>query len=287
MPIKYELIQPKTILNKLEQVDDLFASRYSLNPYLGCEHGCQYCYVQTERYLPFKKKEDFFKVIKVKTNAPYLLKESLSKFKEKELICLGSFCDPYQPVEKKFNITRRILEIFLNLQFPVHILTKSDLILRDLDLFVEIYKKSFCVVSFSLVTTDPKLAMMFEPHAPSFQKRLSAMEKLAQKKIPTGVILMPIIPYISDGERCLKLIRKAKEMGAKYVLPGEMILKGNQKIRFLSLIKRYFPHLIHRYQALYRKGISPYPTYSWRAHKQISLFCKDSGISQQIPLEKL
>lgn len=285
MAIKYELIQPKIILNKLDQVDEVFASRYSLNPYRGCEYGCQYCYVQPDRYLPFKEEKDFFRVIQVKTNAPYLLKETLSKFKEKEVICLGTFCDPYQPIEQKYNITRRLLEIFSNLQFPIHILTKSDLILRDLDLLIEISKKSFCAVSFSLTTLDPKLTMIFEPHAPSFQKRLSAMKKLVQKKITTGVVLMPIIPYVTDGRESIKLIKRTKEVGAKYVLPGEMILKNSQKVRFLSLIKRYFPHLVHRYQALYRKGISPYPTYSWRVNQHISLFCKKIGISQQVPVK--
>ncbi len=287
MTIKYELIHPTTILNKLERENEIFLSRYSLNPYLGCEHGCQYCYVQADRYLPFKKEKDFFRVIKVKTNAPYLLKETLSKFEGKEIICLGTFSDPYQPVEKKYNITRRLLEIFANLEFPVHIMTKSNLILRDLDLLEEISRKTFCAVSFSLTTINPKLAMMFEPHTPSFQKRLAAMKKIAQKKITTGIILMPIIPYITDGDKCFNLIQKAKEFGAKYVIPGELILKDDQKVRFLNLIKRYYPHLVQRYQALYRKGVSPYPTYNWRISKQISTFCEKIGISQNIPIEKL
>ncbi|MCK5534594.1 radical SAM protein [bacterium] len=287
MTIKYELIQPTTILKKLEYEDEVFLSRYSLNPYLGCEHGCQYCYVQADRYLPFKKEKDFFRVVKVKTNAPYLLKETLSKFKGKEIICMGTFCDPYQPIEKKYNITRRLLEIFLDLEFPVHILTKSDLVLRDLDLLQEISKKTFCTVSFSLTTIDPKLAVMFEPHAPSFQKRLLAMKKITKKKVMTGIILMPIIPYLTDEEKSINLIQKAKEIGAKYVVPGEMILKDNQKMRFLSLIKRYYPHLVQRYQALYRKGLSPYPTYNWRISKQISAFCEKIKMPQKIPTEKI
>lgn len=284
MNIKYELVQAKGILNKLDEQDEYFLCSYTLNPYRGCSHACQYCYVQSEKYLPFKKKEEFFTKIQAKTNAPFLFQHALQKIKP-GIVCIGTSCDPYQEAERKYKLTRHILEIAEKFSCPVHIITKSDLVLRDMDILSRMKNKTFCAVSFSLILTDPYLGRIFEPNTPSPKSRLRALRKLSRAGIQAGIAFMPIIPYINDEDEARSIIKQGKESGAGYVIFGEMTLRDNQKERFLGVLKKYFPKLVHRYEALYEDRVSPSFSYTKRISEELSQVCREYGLPDHMPFE--
>ncbi|MCS4542139.1 MAG: radical SAM protein [Euryarchaeota archaeon] len=257
---------------------------YTLNPYRGCQHACQYCYVQSEKYLPFSNIEEFSKTIQVKVNAPQVLKKELSKLRDKAIVAVGSATDPYQPVEQEYRITRKVLDVLNDRNFPCHILTKSDLVLRDVDILSEISKKSWCVVSFTITTLDANLVKMLEPRAPSPERRLQAIKKLSDVGIVAGVTFMPIIPYLCDtNENLEKVVKGSAASGAKYVIAGGMTLRDNQKIRFVNLLKTNFPKLIKKYEKLYGDKISPDRAYETKIEQKVADFCKKYRVRDRVP----
>jgi len=266
---QYKLTSAKTILNKSGQDDDdIFAG--TINPYTGCEHGCVYCYVQAERYQPYKNKADFFRTIAIKQNAVSLLNEILQKGLPYGMACIGSSSDPYQPAEEKHKITRSLLETINKYGYPVHIFTKSSLVLRDLDILKEISKKSGAAVSFSIITLDPRTHVIFEPGSISPQERLKAMKELSKNGITCGLSLMPVLPYITDDEKQLEaLIKAAGEHGAQYVWSGCLTLRDKQHEKYRSVLLKDFPGLVSRYAALYKGRHSPAPAYAHRVHETI------------------
>ncbi len=281
MDVKYVEIRPKTVLNRLKGEDEIFHSRYTLNPYKGCEHGCQYCYARSEKYLPHSREEDFSQVIYVKVNAPLLLKKELPKLK-KAIIDLGSACDPYQQAEKKFGLTRKILEVIVKHNFPLNLLTKSDLVLRDIDLFK---KLDYCCVSFTVTTLDEKLTGLLEPVAPSPERRLNAMKKLNEEGITTGVLFMPIIPFLEDSSKNLEsVISESKAHGARYVIASlGMTLRDNQKLRFMNFLRENYPELIPKYNELFGGRVSPGHAYMEKISKEINELCDKYKISEFMP----
>ncbi|OGS47261.1 MAG: hypothetical protein A2539_01870 [Elusimicrobia bacterium RIFOXYD2_FULL_34_15] len=253
---KYEHIQVQSILNRLNDKLDGFSSVYSLNPYRGCEHACQYCYVLSDKYIPYKKKEEFFYKIQLKANASFLLQEALSKIPIDCLIIVGTSCDPYQPAEKEYKNTRSILEVLYDFKNPVHIITKSDLILRDIDLLEKISSKTFLAVSFSISMNDA-LSSFFEPRATKPSKRFKALSILSDHNIRCGVFISPILPYIVDDKIVKNIISTASISGAKYISVDELRLRDTNKTRFLDFIKTIYPKLVNRYEVMFSKNSSP------------------------------
>jgi len=185
-------------------------------------------------------------------------KESFAK--NKDIFGLGGgVCDSYQPVEKEYQLTRKVLEILRDYEIPIHVITKSDLILRDLDLYKKINETSWCNVSFTITTLDEKLANIFEPRASSPKARISALKTFKDNNIQTGITFMPIIPFILDNDDNIEnVIKNAKEIGCKYILAAGMTLKpGRQKDHFLSVIKSKFPELLSKFEDAYSNLISP------------------------------
>jgi DNA repair photolyase len=258
--IKYETYDCKSILNKSQPTDtDPFIG--TVNPYTGCEHGCKYCYVQSAKYLPCENIDKFHYTVRVKRNAPGLLNHLLQD-NRRGIICLGSSSDPYQPAEKEFGITRKILNVIDSFGFAVHAFTKSDLILKDTDLIEGIAGRTFAAVSFSIITLDERKVKFFEPEAPTPDSRLKAMYKLAKKGITTGCSLMPVLPYITDDRDLEKVIKCVKDNGAKYVWSGELTLRDQQRERYLGIIRGKSPSLAKKYERLYGNKISPPGSYS-------------------------
>src|SRR5512136_3264496 len=171
--------RPKTILNKGKRADHWFWTRYSAYPYLGCQHGCEFCYCREQKYAPHDDPLDFPYVIKVKENAPRLLRRALSRAPV-DTIGLGD----YQPAERKFGLTRQMLEVCAELGFPVFVLSRSPLVLRDLDLLQAINERARAAVSFSAISTPDSASYArvrrMENLAPAMEKRFEAMEKIAQ-----------------------------------------------------------------------------------------------------------
>lgn len=239
--------------------------------------------MQSEKYLPFVNKEDFSQKIQIKTTAPYLFKKVLEKLKPGGLICFGSATDPYQPIEEKYQITRSLLEIILKFRYPLQIITKSPLIRRDLKLIKEISAKVFCTVSFSLITLNGQLVKIFEPMAPSPQKRLETIQELARAGINVGITLMPLLPYITEGKELEKVFFAAESAGAEYILPGLLTLRDNVRDRFFNLLKQHFPRLLHRYTALYDRGINPSINYVQRINSELNQLSKKYGLPLCFP----
>ena len=229
--LKY--IEAKSILTKYKQSDTWFGLSYSMNLYRGCQHGCIYCDTRSECYGI-----NDISSISVKQNAIELLKKELSsKRKIKGTIGTGSMNDPYMPIEKELEITRKALGVIAEKKFPVHIITKSNLVERDIDILQDI-SKLYCAVSFTITTFDDKLSKIIEPNAPKSSLRFDAIERLAEKSIYTGITLMPILPFINDHEENIRsIIHKAKDCGASYIFPafGVTLRKGSRDYFYKAL----------------------------------------------------
>ena len=205
---------PKTILS-FNQSPDIPFDR-SINAYRGCEHGCIYCYARpSHAYHDLSPGLDFETKLFAKPGAAGLLRETLAKPKyQPKWIAMGTNTDPYQPIEARYRITRQVLEICLDARHPVTITTKSDRILRDLDLLAEMAKRRLAAVSISVTSLDPKLSGQLEPRASSPAKRLAALGKLAEAGIPAHISIAPVIPAITD-EFLEGLIAQAGALGVQ------------------------------------------------------------------------
>src|SRR5712672_1248389 len=194
----------------------------SINPYRGCEHGCVYCFARpTHAFLGLSPGLDFESKLLMKPDAPELLeKELAASGYEPRMIAIGTNTDPYQPIEREHRVMRGILEVLERCGHPVGIVTKSALILRDLDILARMAKRNLVKVALSVTTLDPKLARVMEPRAATPARRLEALRALAAAGIPTQVMVAPIIPAINDPaiERILEAAAAAGVEGAGYVL---------------------------------------------------------------------
>lgn len=219
-----------------------------MNLYRGCQHACIYCDTRSECYgiVDISK-------ISVKQNAIELLtKELSSKRKTKGTIGTGSMNDPYMPVEKEIGLTRQALDVIRKYKYPVHIITKSDLVMRDYDLLQEI-SNTYAAVSFTITTADDRLAKKIEPNAPSSSDRLKALRFLAEKGIYTGITLMPLLPFINDHEDNIReIILQAKDAGASYILAmfGVTLRKGSRDYLYRAF-DRGFTGMTSKYQNLF------------------------------------
>lgn len=210
----------RTIIARNKSPDISFEQ--SINPYRGCEHGCIYCFARpTHAYLGMSPGADFESRIFAKPNAAELLARELSAPSYvPKVIAIGTNTDPYQPIEKKMRITRSVLEVLRDFRHPVGIVTKSPLVLRDIDILSEMAGKGLAKVALSVTTLDRKLARIMEPRAGTPQRRLQAIKGLSDAGVPTGVMFAPVIPALNDGEM-EGVLSAAKEMGARtagYVL---------------------------------------------------------------------
>ena len=192
----------------------------SINPYRGCEHGCVYCFARpSHAYLGLSPGLDFESKLFVKPNAPELLEREISAANYSP-IAIGTNTDPYQPIERRYEVMRRILEVLERAGHPVGIVTKSNLILRDLDILRRMADRNLVKVALSVTTLDPKLARIMEPRAPTPARRLEALRKLGEARVPTSVMVAPIVPAINDAEieSILDAAAAAGVAGAGYVI---------------------------------------------------------------------
>jgi len=241
-------IESKSILSKLRGPDPYFGITYNINLYRGCQHACIYCDTRSECYGIHDISH-----ISVKQNAIELLtKELSSPRKQKATIGTGSMNDPYMPLESETGLTRKALQVIANRNFPVHIITKSDLVTRDTDILQHI-SKTYAAVSFTITTADDSLSARIEPNAPVSSKRFKALSSLAEKGIYTGITLMPLLPHINDtADNIEQILMKAKDAGASYVIAmfGVTLRKGSRDYFYSELDKR-FPSLKEKYESEY------------------------------------
>ena len=257
-PVNYKRIECKSLLHSFNK--KFLPFKWGINPYRGCEHSCPYCFARyTHEYLGYNTGSDFENKILVKINAAEVLQKEFSRSGWKhEVVNLGSVCDPYQPAERKYEITRQILTVFEKFKNPLFIGTKSDLVLRDIDLLSEIADKTQLRVNFTITTLNEKIRQKIEPRAPSTKKRLDAIKKLTEAGIKVDILFMPIFPYLTDDIKNINSVVKAvSKAGAGYIIPGVLNLRSSCRNRVLSLIKKEFPELIHSYLHLYKRAYAP------------------------------
>jgi DNA repair photolyase len=250
-------IKAKTILRKHRKIDSWFVAQYGMNLYRGCSHNCVYCDGRAEGYYV---NGEFGEDIVVKKNAIELLKRALDqKHKRKPLkrsfIMLGGGVgDSYQPAESKYELSRRALHTIHEHGFPVHILTKSTLVRRDVDIIRKINRQSRAIVSFSISSADDRLSAVFEPGVPSPSKRFETLSYFKREGIACGLFLLPVIPFISDTPAMIDAaVKQAKRVGVDFIIFGGMTLKqGRQKDYFIRVLSEHHPELLPEYDMLYQ-----------------------------------
>ncbi|UII33644.1 radical SAM protein [Fulvivirga ulvae] len=262
-------IEVKSILNKTKKRDSWFLDDYTVNLYSSCSFNCLYCYIRGSKYGTNLEQS-----LSVKTNAIEVLDKQLfnrAKKGQYGYIVLSSATDPYLQVEKKYELTLQALEVISRHRFPVHIITKSDLVVRDFDLLHKIDQNAILphdlqsspgrgtLISFSFSTLDEKVAGIFEKGATKPSKRLKALEKAIREGFHTGVSLMPLLPFISDTTENLTLFFSTfKALNVSYILPATLTLFGNgsadSKTLVMKAIRAHFPELEERYIRFFQEG---------------------------------
>jgi DNA repair photolyase len=250
-------IEAKSILRKHKKIDSWFISHYGLNLYRGCTHNCSYCDGRSERYYV---DGEFGEDVSVKVNAIDILRRELDPkrkrvpFKRSFMILGGGVGDSYQPIEKRYQLSRKALQLFYEYKFPVHVLTKSNLIMRDIDILKKINDRSRAVVSYSFSSVDEEISAIVEPGVPSPDERLETIALLKNEGISCGMFLLPVIPFITDKPELMEeTIKRASHVGIDFIIFGGMTLKdGKQKDYFSNVLNRHFPELTTEYVNIYR-----------------------------------
>ncbi len=283
--VQYKLKSSKSILNTMKYPDSWFWAKYTLNPFSGCEHACSYCDARSQRYYLHS---DFEETIFIKQNAPELLQKKLrnSRTLRPDVIAMAGVCDAYQPAEKKYNITKKLLKIIHRYKFPVNISTKSTLIIRDLDIFNQITKDTWASLAFTITSVNQENVDFLEPNASPVNNRFEAISYIAKEypNIQVGVNFMPIIPFLEDNSEDIEqLIKKSKESGANYIhcAPG-MTLRDSQETFFLAKLKKYFyeRNEVAEYKEFIElmKNSQKYSDYLYEKNQTLQKYCKKYGI---------
>ena len=251
--IEYFTLPVRSLLNRCTGVRMPFT--WTINPYRGCEFACKYCYARyTHEFMELRDGVDFEQKIFVKQHAADLLRQELRQVKAGEEIAIGTATDPYQPAERRFEVTRAILEeLARHHGLEIGIVTKSNLVVRDIDVFQQIAKTNRLFVNLTITTLKVDLARILEPRAPRPDLRLEAMQKLNQAGIDAGVICAPVLPGITDSPRDLEnLVRATVQAGGKYIYANSLFLKPCSSAVFLPFLEKEFPHLAESYRQRYK-----------------------------------
>jgi DNA repair photolyase len=251
--VEYFTLPTRSLLNRCTGVRMPFT--WTINPYRGCEFACKYCYARyTHEFMEMRDGVDFEQKIYVKQHAADLLRQELRRVKPGEQIAIGTATDPYQPAERRFEVTRAILEELARHQgLDLGIVTKGNLILRDLDLLHQVGQKNRLMVSVTITTLNVDLARILEPRAPRPDLRMETVRRLAQAGIEAGVSCAPVIPGITDSLRNLEgLVRATAQAGGKHIFANPLFLKPCSAAVFLPFLEKEFPQLAADYQQRYK-----------------------------------
>jgi len=272
-------ITAKTLLSSARQPDPWFGIKYTMNLYRGCQHQCIYCDSRSECY----QIADFAHDVLVKTNALDLLRDELPRKRVKGTVGTGSMNDPYMPLEAKLNLTGRALEIIADHRFPVHVITKSDLVVRDADILADI-GGVYAAVSFTVTAADDDLSRKVEPGAPPTSKRFAALAALAERGIYTGVTMMPILPFVQDNaENIAEIVALAAAAGASYIMPGfGMTLCDRQRAYYYTQLDRLFPGLREQYEARFGDRYSAAANDAKKLERLFAELCDRHGIATRM-----
>jgi DNA repair photolyase len=287
MKLEFREYQPRKIVNVHKHVDGpWFWGKYSAHPYVGCRSGCEFCYLRGYRYLGGRDPETFDTQIQVKVNAVELMSKELTRLK-REVIACG---DWQQPAEDRYQLSRRMLAVVHEFGFPLFIVERSPLLTRDLDLLVEINRRTWVGVVYSISSLDPELKRVFEPRSPGVKRRLLAMKALAEAGILVGTSLMPIFPFIGDDESHLgDVVQATVDHGGSFVMAGGLTMDGVQAERTFEAARRLNPSLDSRWRKLYnweaggKPRYGPPRAYNARLGGLVRELCERHSILDRMP----
>src|SRR5947209_18389274 len=248
--IHYEEIECKSALNPVKGM----GLNWSLNPYVGCEHRCAFCYVRAYELRADRPHDDRYgRTIRVKTNVAQVLRCELAKRSwKKETVVIGAATDPYQPAEGRFKLTRKCLEALRDFSNPTGLITRGPMIVRDIDVLTELANRAEPGVTFSIPTIDMDVWRKTEPGTAPPQQRLRAIEKLVAAGIKASVGMAPILPGLSDRpEQIEAVVKAARAAGATGVWGGMLHLKDGTRDHFMDVLAKHWPELVPRYERAY------------------------------------
>ena len=284
------LANAKSIVIRHKQIDSWFASKAHLNIYRGCAHNCAYC---DGRYDGYHVEGDFGSDIVARSNAPELLDRALNPHRKRHplnsgyLLLGGGVSDSYQPVEKKLELAARCLEVIYRWRQPVHILTKSSLVERDLNLIAQIHQRRAALVSMSFSTVDDNVARVMEPGCSPPSRRLETLSRFKSHNIPTGMFLLPVIPGVSDSEQHItQSVAAAADAGVSFIVFGGMTLKpGRQQTHFSRVMQAHMADVLAHYPKIYRNDPfgAALPKYYQRIEARFARVARKYKISRRIP----
>jgi len=277
--VEYFTLGVRSLLNRCTGVRMPFT--WTINPYRGCEFACKYCYARyTHEFMEMRDGIDFEQKIFVKQHAADLLRQELRQVKPGEEIAIGTATDPYQPAERRFEVTRAILEeLARHRGLEIGIVTKSNLVLRDVEVLGQISKNNRLFVNITITTLKADLARILEPRAPRPDLRLEAMQKLNQEGIAAGVICAPVLPGITDSPKDLEaLVKATARAGGKYIFANSLFLKPCSAAVFLPFLEKEFPHLIESYRQRYKDRAFLSASYRKRLSQLMKRLLEKHGI---------
>ncbi|HMG91890.1 MAG TPA: radical SAM protein [Chryseolinea sp.] len=287
----------KSVLNKTKRRDPWFLDDYTINPYSACSFNCLFCYIRGSKYGEHMEEK-----LSIKSNALEVLDKQLKNRARKNqhgIIVLSSATDPYLQIEKDTLLTRKILELILQYRFPVHVITRSNLVVRDFDLLKEINERAIlppdlsstlrhgAIITFSFSTTDDVIQKIFEPGATSSTQRLEAVKQSVASGFHTGISLMPLLPYISDTpEQLTQMFSIFEGLNVKYIFPASLTLFGtnpsDSKPLMLAAIREHYPGLEAQYLKLYSYGFQPPKWYRDMVDKRAQACCEKFNLKNSI-----
>lgn len=254
--VQYRLLPAQRLLNHCE-AGSLMPFHWTINPYRGCELGCGYCYARYTHEFMELGPETFERLIYVKQFRRDLFERELRAVRPGEWIAIGTATDPYQPAERRHGVTRAVLEVLARQAgLQVALTTKSDLVLRDLDVLARLAVRNRLRINMTITTLDERLARRLEPRAPRPDLRLGALAQLAEAGLETAVFASPVLPGINDGEGELEAVaRAARKAGAKHFGAQMVFLREPARSHFLAVLDREFPQLASRYRRTFARAV--------------------------------
>jgi DNA repair photolyase len=280
---EYRPLQTRSIVGKTESHRGL-PFTHTINPYRGCEFGCRYCYARyTHEFLELRSPEEFEQKIYFKQNGAWLLAQELAGLKPGTEIALGTATDPYQPLERKQKITRSLLEVFARKGgFRLGIVTKSTLILRDLDLLNEITKENKVTVHLTVTTVNAKLARLLEPRAPRPDLRMRVVAQLREAGLRAGVLCSPLMPGITDSRASINAVaRAAAAADASFFSAGALFLKPCSQQTFFNFVHDHFPDKLADYERRYGANAFVSPEYRKRMADLVQSICREHNLAHR------
>ncbi|HEY4380658.1 MAG TPA: radical SAM protein [Acidobacteriaceae bacterium] len=300
--VEFRSIEVRSILNRSISKRQLWLD-YSINPYRGCEFGCRYCYARyTHEFLApkpeqiqspesngeagkgtptnFLDPEAFERVIFLKQNAVWLLEQDLKRVDPARQIAIGTATDPYQPIERRVKITRSLLEVFARKQgYRLGIVTKSNLIERDIDLLAEISRRNTLTIHITITTPNAQLARKLEPRAPRPDLRFDAVRKLREAGLTTGILCCPLLPGITDSEKAIdSMARRAAAAGASFLAANPLFLKPCSRPTYVQFLRDHYPSLLDDYKTRFGSADFASQTYRRNLASIVARACEKHGL---------